>query len=190
MEAILTSAGVVALAEIGDKTQLLAIVLAARFRRPVPIILAILVATLANHALAATVGYFIAGFVHGRAFQIAVAVGFIAMAAWTLVPDKDDDGFGRSSVGGVFLTTFVAFFLVEIGDKTQVATSLLAARFHSIALVTAGTTLGMLLANVPAVLFGDVLARTLPLGVIRACAAAAFVLLGVLVLLKVDFGLF
>src|SRR5882672_6968875 len=107
MEPILTSAAVVALAEIGDKTQLLAIVLAARFRRPVPIILGILAATLANHALAATLGYFISGFVHGRAFQIAVALGFIAMGAWTLVPDRDDDALGGRSVGGVFLTTLI-----------------------------------------------------------------------------------
>src|SRR5260221_5645488 len=143
LDPVLVSAGVVALAEIGDKTQLLAIVLAARFRRPVPIILGILAATLANHALAATAGYFVASFVHGRVFQLAVGIGFIAMAAWTLVPDKDDDALGGRSVGGVFLTTLVAFFLVQIGDKTQIATGLLPARFHRLARVTAGAPLSI-----------------------------------------------
>src|SRR5260221_3066624 len=178
LDPVLVSAGVVALAEIGDKTQLLAIVLAARFRRPVPIILGILAATLANHALAATAGYFVASFVHGRVFQLAVGIGFIAMAAWTLVPDKDDDALGGRPVGGVFLTTLVAFFLVEIGDKTQIATSPLAARFPSIALVTARTTLGMLVADVPAVLFGEAATKVVPLKWVRIAAALVFAGLG------------
>jgi len=183
LDPILVSAGVVALAEIGDKTQLLAIFLAARFRRPAPIILGILVATLANHALAATAGYFVSSFVHGRIFQIAVAVGFLAMAAWTLVPDKEDEAGGRKSIGGVFVTTLVAFFIVEIGDKTQIATTLLAARFHDIALVTTGTTLGMLAANVPAVLFGEAATKVLPLKWIRLAAALVFAVLGLWLLI-------
>lgn len=180
---ILISAGVVALAEIGDKTQILAMILAARFRRPVPIIAGILVATLANHALAATAGYFVSSFIHGRPFQIAVAIGFLAMAAWTLVPDKEDEAGSRKSLGGVFLTTLVSFFLVEIGDKTQIATTLLAARFHDIALVTAGTTLGMMAANVPAVLFGEAATKVVPLKWVRMAAAAVFVVLGVWLLI-------
>jgi len=131
LEAIWISTGLVALAEIGDKTQLLAIVLAARFRKPVPIVLGILAATVANHALAAGFGYLIAQWLTGQAFQIGVAVAFIAMAAWTLVPDKADDEAAERGAGGVFLTTLVAFFIVEIGDKTQIATSLLAARFNA-----------------------------------------------------------
>ena len=182
LEPLLVSAGVVAIAEIGDKTQLLAIVLAARFRKPVPIILGILAATLANHAAAATLGYFIAKVLTGQAFQIAVGVAFIAMAAWALIPDKEDDGASSRSAGGVFLTTLVAFFLVEIGDKTQIATSLLAARFHEIVLVTAGTTLGMMLANVPAVLLGEAATKVVPLKYVRIAAAVVFAAIGVVVL--------
>ena len=190
MEAFLVSAGLVAVAEIGDKTQLLAMILATRYRKPVPIILGILAATLANHALAAWAGAAAAGWLGAAAMRWIVGVLFLAMAGWCLIPDKADEGPKAASHAGAFLATAVAFFLVEIGDKTQIATVALAARFHSIVLVTAGTTVGMLAANVPAVLFGDVLARKLPLGVIRACAEAAFAVLGVLVLLKVDFGLF
>ncbi len=182
LEPLLVSAGVVAIAEIGDKTQLLAIVLAARFRKPVPIILGILAATLANHAAAATLGYFIAKVLTGQAFQIAVGVAFIAMAAWALIPDKEDDGASSRSAGGVFLTTLVAFFLVEIGDKTQIATSLLAARFHEIVMVTAGTTLGMMLANVPAVLLGEAATKVVPLKYVRIAAAVVFAAIGVVVL--------
>jgi putative Ca2+/H+ antiporter (TMEM165/GDT1 family) len=190
MEAFLVSAGLVAIAEIGDKTQLLAMILATRYRKPVPIILGILVATLANHALAAWVGSAVAGWLGADAMRWIVGVLFLAMAGWCLIPDKADEGPKAASHAGAFAATAIAFFLVEIGDKTQIATVALAARFHSVAVVTAGTTIGMLIANVPAVLFGDVLARKLPLGAIRACAAAAFAVLGVLVLLKVDFGLF
>lgn len=182
MEAIWISTGLVALAEIGDKTQLLAIVLAARFRRPVPIVLGILVATLANHALAAGFGYLIAQWLTGQAFQIGVGIAFLAMAAWALVPDKADDGAAKMGAGGVFLTTLIAFFIVEIGDKTQIATSLLAARFNDVLFVTIGTTLGMMLANVPAVLFGEAITRVVPLNVVRLIAAAIFLGLGLWIL--------
>jgi putative Ca2+/H+ antiporter (TMEM165/GDT1 family) len=182
LEPMFISAGVVALAEIGDKTQLLAIVLAAKFRKPLPIILGILCATLLNHAAAAFLGYLVAQWLSGRIFQIVVGVAFIAMAAWALIPDKEDEGAADRSHGGVFLTTLVSFFFVEIGDKTQIATSLLAARFHEVALVTAGTTLGMMLANVPAVLLGEAATRVVPLNVVRMVAAGIFALIGVWVL--------
>ena len=182
MEALWTSAGLVAIAEIGDKTQLLAIVLAARFRAPVPIILGIFCATLLNHAAAATLGYFIAQWLTGQTFRLVVGAAFIAMAAWALVPDKDDEHASKTSAGSVFLTTLVAFFLVEIGDKTQIATSLLAARFHDIALVTTGTTLGMMLANVPAVLLGETATRFVPLSYVRASAALLMAATGVWVI--------
>src|SRR5688572_2037048 len=170
-EPLLISTGVVALAEIGDKTQLLAIVLAAKFRKPMPIILGILAATLLNHALAATLGYLVAQWLSGQIFQIVVGVAFVAMAGWALIPDKEDEGAADRSLGGAFLTTLVAFFFDEIGDKTQIATSLLAARFHEIALVTAGTTLGMMIANVPAVYLGEAATKVVPLNVVRIVAA-------------------
>ncbi len=182
METLWTSAGLVAIAEIGDKTQLLAIVLAARFRAPVPIILGILCATLLNHAAAATLGYFIAQWLSGLTFQLVVGGAFVLMAAWALIPDKNDERAGQTSAGGVFLTTLAAFFLVEIGDKTQIATSLLAARFHDIALVTAGTTFGMMLANVPAVLLGETATRFVPLSYVRATAAVLMAATGVWVI--------
>ncbi|MDB5450683.1 MAG: hypothetical protein JWQ52_1811 [Phenylobacterium sp.] len=184
LEPMLVSAGVVAVAEIGDKTQLLAIVLAAKFRKPLPIILGILAATVLNHAAAATLGYFISRWLTGQVFQTVVGVAFIAMAAWALVPDKEDEGAADRSHGGVFLTTLVSFFFVEIGDKTQIATSLLAARFHDIALVTVGTTLGMMAANVPAVLLGEAATKIVPLNVVRMIAAGVFALIGVWVLLS------
>ncbi|WP_395644566.1 TMEM165/GDT1 family protein [Terricaulis sp.] len=188
MEAIWISTGVVALAEIGDKTQLLAILLAARFRKPVPIILGILAATLANHAAAATAGYFIAQWLTGVWFQLAVGAAFVVMAAWALIPDKEDERANNASSGGVFLTTLVSFFLIEIGDKTQIATSLLAARFHEIALVTIGTTLGMMLANVPAVLFGEAVTRVVPLNVVRIGAALVFSAIGVWIIVAALMG--
>jgi len=184
LETIFVSSGIVALAEIGDKTQLLAIILAARFRKPVPIILGILVATLLNHGLAATLGFLVSQWLQGPVFQTLVGVAFIVMAGWALIPDKEDDGgVGKKVQSGVFLTTLVAFFLVEIGDKTQIATSLLAARFHDIALVTIGTTLGMMAANVPAVFLGEAVTRVVPLKYVRMGAAVVFVLLGAWVLL-------
>jgi putative Ca2+/H+ antiporter (TMEM165/GDT1 family) len=179
LETAFISAAVVAVAEIGDKTQLLAIVLAARFRKPGTVILGILAATLLNHGLAATLGYFIARWLSGMWFQVAVGVGFVAMAAWALIPDKEDEGAVDRSRGGVFLATLVAFFLVEIGDKTQIATSLLAARFGDIVFVTLGTTLGMMAANIPAVLLGEAATRVVPLKVVRLVAAALFAVIGV-----------
>jgi len=179
METVLVSAAMVAIAEIGDKTQLLAIVLAAKFRKPVPIVLGILAATLLNHAAAASIGYLIAEWLNGKLFQIIVGAAFIAMAGWALTPDKEDDEAASRSHGGVFLTTLIAFFFVEIGDKTQIATSLLAAQFHNIPLVTLGTTIGMMAANVPAVYFGEAVTRVVPLNYVRIAAAAVFALIGV-----------
>ena len=186
MEALFVSTGVVALAEIGDKTQLLALLLAARFRKPGPIILGILVATLANHACAALLGATVAGLLQGETFRWILGASFIAMGLWTLVPDKldeDETKAGPAERWGPFLATTVAFFLVEIGDKTQIATIALAAQFHDVLLVTAGTTLGMMAANVPAVLLGGFAAQRLPLATIRAVAAGLFLLLGLLVML-------
>ncbi|NFV79583.1 TMEM165/GDT1 family protein [Magnetospirillum aberrantis] len=185
MEALLTSTVVVAIAEIGDKTQLLALMLAARFRKPVPIILGILVATLANHALAAALGAAVAAWVGPEIMRWVLGLSFLAMAAWVMIPDKVDDDEGVKGGASAFVATVVAFFLVEMGDKTQIATVALAARFHSLMWVTAGTTLGMMAANVPAVLLGEVAAKKIPLRVVHAVAAALFAILGVLVLLQV-----
>jgi Ca2+/H+ antiporter, TMEM165/GDT1 family len=175
---VLISTLVVALAEIGDRTQFLAIVLATRFRKPVPIIAGILVATLANHGLAATVGYYAADLMKGRWFQYAVAASFFATAIWTLIPDKEDEGAPKASRFGVFVTTAIAFFVVEMGDKTQIATISLAARFHQIGLVALGTTLGMMAANIPAVLLGEAATRVVPLKFVRIGASALFMALG------------
>lgn len=178
LEAFGVSTALVALAEIGDKTQLLAIVLAARFRKPMPIILGILCATLLNHAAAAALGFLISEWLTGQIFQIGVGVAFVLMAGWALIPDKEDDRAEKTNAGGVFLTTLAAFFLVEIGDKTQIATSLLAARFENILVVTAGTTLGMMLANVPAVFLGEAVTRLVPLYAVRLGAAVVFAAIG------------
>ncbi|UPT61734.1 MAG: TMEM165/GDT1 family protein [Hyphomonadaceae bacterium JAD_PAG50586_4] len=183
MEALWISTGIVALAEIGDKTQLLAIVLAARFRKPWPIIAGIFVATLLNHAAAASLGYIVSQWLSGDIFRIAVGVSFIVMAAWALIPDKEDDRAEQMNAGGIFLTTLAAFFLVEIGDKTQIATSLLAARFQDIVLVTMGTTLGMMLANVPAVLLGEAVTKIVPMYYVRISAAFVFAAIGVWVII-------
>ena len=179
MEAFLSSTAVVALAEIGDKTMLLAIILAARLRAPWQILAGIVVATIANHALAALLGQQVAGLLEADWFRIAVALGFIAMAAWTLVPDKldDDEDIVRSG-GGAFLTTLVSFFLVEMGDKTQVATIALGAHYHSVLLVAAGTTLGMMLANTPAVFLGEAIVKRVSLKATRMAAALLFLALG------------
>lgn len=182
LQALLVSTGVVALAEIGDKTQLLALVLAAKYRRPVPIILGIFVATLLNHALAGLVGAWVAAAVGPEAMRWILGVSFIAMAAWMLVPDKVDEGVTAAPRYGVFAATLVAFFLLEMGDKTQIATVALAAKFTSLWAVVAGTTLGMMIANVPAVLLGEVAATRLPMRLVHGIAAALFLLLGVLVL--------
>ena len=184
MEALFTSTAIVALAEIGDKTQLLAILLATRFRQPLPIILGILVATLANHALAALLGASAAAFLASPVFRYAIGASFIAMAAWTLIPDKiDDEETGGKFRLGVLGTTIVAFFLAEMGDKTQIATVALAARFNDLWMVVAGTTFGMMIANVPAVLVGDKLAHKLPVRLVHGIAAIIFAVLGVLTLL-------
>lgn len=178
--AFFASTAVVALAEIGDKTMLLAIVLAARLRgQHWQILAGIFAATIANHTLAALVGQQVAGLVDAPWFRIAVALGFIAMAAWTLVPDKlDDDDEGFVHRGSAFLTTLVAFFLVEMGDKTQVATIALGAQYHSVVVVAAGTTLGMMLANGPAVFLGEELVKRVSLNATRMAAAGLFLVLG------------
>jgi len=186
MEAFLISTGIVAIAEIGDKTQLLALVLAARYRRPLPIILGILVATLANHALAAWAGGLAAAWVGPAAMRWILGALFIGMAVWCLIPDKAGGVPESGARAGAFVATLVAFFLVEIGDKTQLATVALAARFHDVLLVTLGTTLGMMLANVPVVLFGDVIAKRLPLAAVRIVAALVFAVLGVVALIGVE----
>lgn len=178
LEAFLTSTAVVTLAEIGDKTQLLAIVLAARFKRPWPIVAGIFAATLANHFLAALVGEQAAAFLDGLWFRYAVAASFILMAAWTLVPDKLDEDEQKPPRFGAFATTLITFFLVEMGDKTQIATIALGARFQSIVPVMAGTTLGMMIANVPAVFFGHELIRRVPLHIVRWIAATLFLIMG------------
>ena len=178
MQAFLTSTTVVTLGEIGDKTQLLAMVLATRFKRPLPIIGGILCATLANHFLAALVGAEAAAMLDAPWFRYLVALSFIGMAIWTLIPDEYEDGAEKPSRFGPFLTTLVAFFLVEMGDKTQVATIALGARFHDVLQVTAGTTTGMLLADVPAVFLSKEIAERMPLGTIRLIAALMFLAIG------------
>ena len=189
MEALFVSTGVVALAEIGDKTQLLALILAARYRKPLPIAFGILIATLVNHGLAAWLGALAAGWLGADVLRWILGLGFLVMAGWCLIPDKAEDGPPAAAKAGAFFATLIAFFLVETGDKTQIATVALAARFHDIVLVTAGTTLGMMLVNVPAVLCGDRIARLAPLKLIRIAAAALFAILGAMTLLRLDFGL-
>jgi putative Ca2+/H+ antiporter (TMEM165/GDT1 family) len=179
LEAFLVSTGVVALAEIGDKTQLLALLLAARYRTAWPIVLGILVATLANHALASAVGSWLVGVIGPDALRWILGLSFIAMAIWTLIPDSAPDESSAAPRYGVFVTTVIAFFLVEMGDKTQVATVALAAQYHAIVLVVLGTTAGMMLANVPVVFAGDALMRRVPLRWIRIVAALSFLALGV-----------
>lgn len=182
MEAFFTSLSLVALAEIGDKTQLLAILLATRFRKPIPIVMGILAATLANHFLAALVGHGVAGLLDSPAFRIAIAIGFIVMGLWTLVPDKMDDDLKTPDTASVFITTLIAFFIVEMGDKTQVATVALGAQYgHSlmqVLMVTAGTTAGMMIANVPAVYLGEALVERISLNLVRKIAAGLFIALG------------
>jgi putative Ca2+/H+ antiporter (TMEM165/GDT1 family) len=183
MEAFLISTGIVALAEIGDKTQLLAFILAAKFRKPLPIILGILVATLANHGFAGVLGSWITSLAGPQTMRWILGMSFIAMALWTLIPDKFDEDDAKLARFGVFGTTLLAFFLAEMGDKTQVATVALAAQYHAIFTVVAGTTLGMMIANVPAVLLGDRIANRMPVRLVHTVAAAIFALLGVATLL-------
>lgn len=176
-------------AEIGDKTQLLALVLASRFRKPWAITAGILLATLANHAIAAELGALLGSLFAPQTLRWLVAVSFIAMGLWVLVPDKDDDAAAKYPYGA-FLTTLIAFFLLEIGDKTQIATVVLAAKYSDVGLVVLGTTLGMLAANVPVVFAGSHAADRLPLRLIRAIAAAIFIGLGLLACFGVDLVLF
>lgn len=186
MEAFLISTGVVALGEMGDKTQLLAMLLAVKFKRPLPIVLGILTATLANHAAAGAVGGWVASALGAEVLRWVIGVSFIAMAGWMLIPDKiDGDEVGSSPRFGVFVTTVIAFFLAEMGDKTQIATVALAARYTDLVAVVAGTTLGMLIADVPAVFVGDKLARKVSMRLVHGIAAAIFAVLGVLTLLNV-----
>jgi putative Ca2+/H+ antiporter (TMEM165/GDT1 family) len=189
MEAFLVSTGVVALGEIGDKTQLLALVLAARFKRPWPIIFGILVATLANHALAGLLGNWVRTIIAPETLRWLVAASFFAVAIWALVPDKLHNNEPRTTTRwGVFGVTVVAFFLAEMGDKTQLATVVLAARFPSLVAVVAGTTLGMLLANVPVVFLSKAFSAKVPLRAIRIAAAVMFAALGVYALLAPAVG--
>jgi putative Ca2+/H+ antiporter (TMEM165/GDT1 family) len=186
LEAFLVSAGVVALGEMGDKTQLLAIVLAAMFRRPWPIVAGILVATLCNHAAAGAFGGWVAQSLGPDVLRWVIALSFLAMAGWMLIPDRmDDDAAEGHQRYGVFGTTVAAFFLAEMGDKTQIATVALAARYVDVVQVVLGTTLGMMLANVPAVFLGDRIAQKISMRLVHGIAAVIFATLGVLTLLNV-----
>ena len=182
MYEFLLSTGIVALAEMGDKTQLLALLLAARFRKPVPILIAILLATIINHGVSAALGQWVTTVVPETVLLWVLALGFIAMATWMLVPDElgdETDSINKWQKYGVFGATFVLFFLAEIGDKTQIATVALAARFDSLFWVMAGTTLGMMIANAPAVFAGNKLAHKLPIALIHKIGAAVFLVIGV-----------
>ena len=182
METFLLSTGIVALAEIGDKTQLLALLLAAKFRKPIPIILGILVATLANHAVAGALGAWITTAVSPQALRWILGLSFMAMALWALIPDKIGDEDRRYTRHGAFVSTVIVFFLAEIGDKTQVATVALAAQHASLTAVVAGTTLGMMIANVPAVCLGDRIVAKISVKYVRIAAALVFFVIGVLTL--------
>lgn len=189
MESLLVSTGVVALAEIGDKTQLLAFLLAARFKKPLPIILGILLATLVNHGLAGALGAWITTNVSPEVLRWVLGLSFIGMAVWTLIPDKIEEE--ESLIAqklGVFGATLVTFFLAEMGDKTQVATIAMAAHYAAPLLVVIGTTLGMLIADVPAVFAGDKLAAKIPMRLVHAIAAGVFAVLGVMTLLGAGTG--
>jgi putative Ca2+/H+ antiporter (TMEM165/GDT1 family) len=189
MESLLVSTGVVALAEIGDKTQLLAFLLAARFKKPLPIILGILLATLVNHGLAGALGAWITTNVSPEVLRWVLGLSFIGMAVWTLIPDKIEEE--ESLIAqklGVFGATLVTFFLAEMGDKTQVATIAMAAHYAAPLLVVMGTTLGMLIADVPAVFAGDKLAAKIPMRLVHAIAAGVFAVLGVMTLLGAGTG--
>jgi putative Ca2+/H+ antiporter (TMEM165/GDT1 family) len=183
LEAFLVSMGVVALAEIGDKTQLLAFLLAAKFREPVPIISGMLCATLVNHAVAGAAGAWITSVLGPEALRWILGLSFIGMAIWTLIPDKFEESDARLARMGVFGTTLLAFFLAEMGDKTQIATLALAAKFHAVVPVVAGTTIGMMLADIPAVLVGSRFASRVPVRWVHAVAAAIFAALGIATLL-------
>ena len=190
MEALLVSTGIVTLAEIGDKTQLLAFLLAARFKKPVPIILGILVATLFNHGIAGALGAWITSVISPEIMRWVLGLSFIAMAVWTLIPDEiEEEETKIAKRFGVFGATLVTFFLAEMGDKTQVATVAMAAHYATPVMVVIGTTLGMLIADVPAVFIGDKLASRIPMKPVHITAAAIFALLGVMTLLGAGKGL-
>ena len=181
MEAFLVSTSIVALAEMGDKTQLLALVLAARFRKPWPIVWGIFVATVFNHALAGAAGAWITTLIGPQMLRWVLGVSFIAMAVWMLIPDKLEDGdTGEGPRWGVFGTTVVAFFLAEMGDKTQIATVMLAAQYNAYLWVVAGTTLGMMIANAPVVWLGDKITRKVPIRAVHLISAVIFLVLGLL----------
>jgi putative Ca2+/H+ antiporter (TMEM165/GDT1 family) len=187
MEAFLLSAGIVAIAEIGDKTQLLAFILAARFKKPVPIILGILIATLFNHGIAGALGTWITTIISPEKLRWLLTISFFAMALWTLVPDKiKEEETLMANHFGVFGATLITFFLAEMGDKTQIATVALSAHYAMPIIVVLGTTLGMLIADVPAVFIGNQFANKIPMRLVRISAALIFVTLGVLSLLKID----
>ncbi|MBH2016549.1 MAG: TMEM165/GDT1 family protein [Burkholderiales bacterium] len=184
MESLFMSTGVVALAEIGDKTQLLAFLLAARFKKPLPIILGILVATVINHGLAGALGAWITAMLSPEVLRWVLGASFLGMAAWTLIPDKIEDEEAQVAQRfGVFGATLITFFLAEMGDKTQVATVALAAHYAEPLMVVVGTTLGMLIADVPAVFVGDKLATRIPMKLVHGVAAALFAVLGVATLM-------
>ncbi len=185
MEALLVSILAVTVGEIGDKTQLLALLLAARYRRPLPIVLGILVATLANHALAGLLGHWVVTHFSAETLRWALGISFLGIAAWTLKPDEMDDAGIQESKYGVFMLTCITFFLAEIGDKTQVATIALAAKYENLYFVVAGTTIGMLIADVPAVLLGKVASPNFPFKLVRWIAAGIFAILGLIVLLNI-----
>jgi putative Ca2+/H+ antiporter (TMEM165/GDT1 family) len=185
LEAFLVSTGVVALGEMGDKTQLLAMLLAVKFRRPVPIIFGILAATLLNHATAGLVGAWVAHALGPDVLRWVIGLSFLAMAGWMLIPDKIDADEAAPQRFGAFGTTLIAFFLAEMGDKTQIATVALAARYQDLVAVVAGTTLGMMIADVPAVFIGETIAKKVSMKLVHAIAAAIFALLGLLTLFNV-----
>jgi Ca2+/H+ antiporter, TMEM165/GDT1 family len=187
MEAFLVSTGVVALGEMGDKTQLLAFLLAAKFKRPLPIVLGVLTATLVNHTAAGALGAWIAQALGPDILRWVIGLGFLAMAAWMMIPDKIDEEDAGAGMGrfGVFGTTVITFFLAEMGDKTQIATVALAARYDTLVPVVAGTTLGMMLADVPAVFLGDRIAQKVNMRLVHGISALIFAVLGVLTLLNV-----
>jgi Ca2+/H+ antiporter, TMEM165/GDT1 family len=184
MEPFFLSVGIVALAEIGDKTQLLSLMLAVRFRNPLPIILGILIATLANHAFAGAIGSWVSRMIGAEALSWILGISFTAMAIWILIPDKLDETKEGSGRLGIFWTTFISLFLAEMGDKTQVATVALAAQYQSLLSVVAGTTVGMMLANVPVIFVGEKASKKLPLKLIRIIASAIFSLLAIAALLR------
>lgn len=189
MEAFFVSTGIVALAEIGDKTQLLAFLLAAKFRKPIPIIAGILLATIANHAFAGALGAWITSLLTPETMRWALGLSFLGMAAWMLIPDHFEEGDARLAKYGAFGTTLIAFFLAEMGDKTQVATVALAAQYHAFFSVVAGTTVGMMIANIPAVLLGGRIADKMPVRAVHAVAAGIFALLGMATLLGAGAGI-